>query len=124
MTYVVNRNLGTAAVAGSDPASRERLAALAAGAAGLGATEICLQGPLPASADDEAERTIGARQRRRPDIGLLRQRALDHLAAPARDPGPRRLLAPATRSAASRSCSPATTMPPCSPATSGSSRPR
>jgi len=52
LTYVVNRNLDTAAVAGADPASRERLAALVAEAHELGATEICLQGPLPAGGDD------------------------------------------------------------------------
>ena len=42
----------------------------------------------------EAERGIGARQRRHPDIDLLRQRALDHLAASVPDPGLRRLLTP------------------------------
>lgn len=42
----------------------------------------------------EAERGIGARQRRHPDIDLLRQRALDHLAASVADPGTRRLLTP------------------------------
>ncbi len=42
----------------------------------------------------EAERNIGARQRRHPDIDLLRQRALDHLAAAVPDPGLRRLLTP------------------------------
>jgi FO synthase len=53
LTYVVNRNLDTAAVAGADPASRERLATLAAEARELGATEICMQGPLPATSDDD-----------------------------------------------------------------------
>jgi FO synthase len=52
LTYVVNRNLDTAVVAGTDPASRDRLAALVAEARELGATEICLQGPLPAGDDD------------------------------------------------------------------------
>ena len=42
----------------------------------------------------EAEANIGARQRRHPDIDLLRQRALDHLAASVPDPGLRRLLTP------------------------------
>ena len=42
----------------------------------------------------EAERNIGARQRLHPDIDLLRQRALDHLAASVPDPGLRRLLTP------------------------------
>src|SRR6202012_1880396 len=43
LTYAVNRNLDTAAVAGADPGSRERLAALVAEASDLGATEICMQ---------------------------------------------------------------------------------
>ena len=47
LTYVVNRNLDTSVVAGADPGSRERLAALVAEARDLGATEICMQGPLP-----------------------------------------------------------------------------
>jgi cation diffusion facilitator CzcD-associated flavoprotein CzcO len=42
----------------------------------------------------EAERGIGARQRRHPDIDLLRQRALDHLTASVRDGWLRRLLTP------------------------------
>ena len=42
----------------------------------------------------EAERNIGARQRRHPDIDLLRQRALDHLATSVRDARLRRLLTP------------------------------
>ena len=42
----------------------------------------------------EAERGIGARQRRHPDIDLLRQRALDHLVAAVPDPGQRRLQTP------------------------------
>jgi cation diffusion facilitator CzcD-associated flavoprotein CzcO len=42
----------------------------------------------------EAERGIGARQQRHPDIDLLRQRALDHLAAAVGDVGLRRLLTP------------------------------
>ena len=42
----------------------------------------------------EAERGIGARQQRHPDIDLLRQRALDHLSASVRDLRLRRLLTP------------------------------
>ena len=42
----------------------------------------------------EAERSIGARQRRHPDIDLLGQRALDHLTASVPDAGLRRLLTP------------------------------
>jgi 5-amino-6-(D-ribitylamino)uracil---L-tyrosine 4-hydroxyphenyl transferase len=53
LTYAVNRNLDTAAVAGADPRSRERLAALVAEARDLGATEICMQGPLPPDSNDD-----------------------------------------------------------------------
>jgi cation diffusion facilitator CzcD-associated flavoprotein CzcO len=42
----------------------------------------------------EAERGIGARQRRHPDIDLLRQRALDHLAGSVADAELRRRLTP------------------------------
>jgi cation diffusion facilitator CzcD-associated flavoprotein CzcO len=42
----------------------------------------------------EAERGIGARQRRHPEIDLLRQRALDHLAGSVGDAGLRRMLTP------------------------------
>ncbi len=42
----------------------------------------------------EAERNIGARQRRHPDIDVLHQRAMDHLAASVSDPELRRLLTP------------------------------
>jgi FO synthase len=52
LTYVVNRNLDTARVAGSDRASRQRLAALVYEARQLGATEICMQGPLGDADDD------------------------------------------------------------------------
>ncbi|MFE3795356.1 FO synthase [Nocardia tengchongensis] len=58
LTFVVNRNLDTAAVSGS--AARERLAALVAEAHQLGATEICVQGPLPADSDDEYLALIAA----------------------------------------------------------------
>lgn len=53
LTYVVNRNLDPAAVAGADERSRMRLAALVAEAGALGATEICMQGPLPPDSDDD-----------------------------------------------------------------------
>ena len=53
LTYVVNRNLDPAAVAGAAPGARERLAALVTEAVALGATEICMQGPLPPGADDD-----------------------------------------------------------------------
>jgi len=42
----------------------------------------------------EAERNIGARRLRHPDIDVLRQRALDHLAASVHDAGLRHLLTP------------------------------
>ncbi len=42
----------------------------------------------------EAERGLGARQRRHPDIDLLRQRALDHLTGSVPDPGLRDRLTP------------------------------
>jgi FO synthase len=70
LTYAVNRNLDTAAVAGADPASRERLAALAAEARALGATEICMQGPLPASCDDDYLDLIVAVKAAAPEIHL------------------------------------------------------
>ena len=70
LTYVVNRNLDTAAVAGTDPASRERLAVLAAEAAELGATEICMQGPLPAPGDDDYLDLITAVKAAAPGIHL------------------------------------------------------
>ena len=53
LTYVVNRNLDPPAVAGTDPRRREQLAALVTEARDLGATEICLQGLLPADSDDD-----------------------------------------------------------------------
>jgi cation diffusion facilitator CzcD-associated flavoprotein CzcO len=42
----------------------------------------------------QAENGLGARQRRHPDIDLLRQRALDHLAGAVADPGLRSALTP------------------------------
>lgn len=53
LTYAVNRNLDTAAVAGTGAPARARLTALVAEARELGATEICMQGPLPADTDDD-----------------------------------------------------------------------
>ncbi|BAL88690.1 hypothetical protein AMIS_34700 [Actinoplanes missouriensis 431] len=50
LTFVVNRNLDTERVGAGTDESRERVRALVAEAAGLGATEICMQGPLPAGA--------------------------------------------------------------------------
>jgi FO synthase len=70
LTYVVNRNLDTAAVAGRDPGSRDRLTALVAEAHGLGATEICMQGPLPPDADDDHLDLIAAVKAAAPEIHL------------------------------------------------------
>ena len=70
LTYVVNRNLDTAAVAGADQVSRERLAALVAEADELGATEICMQGPLPADSDDDYLDLIAAVTAAAPGIHL------------------------------------------------------
>lgn len=53
LSYAVNRNLDTAAVCGASPPARDRLAALVSEARELGATEICMQGPLPADSDDD-----------------------------------------------------------------------
>jgi FO synthase subunit 2 len=70
LTYVVNRNLDTPAVAGADPRSRERLAALAAEARDLGATEICMQGPLPPDSDDDYLDLIAAVKASAPELHL------------------------------------------------------
>jgi FO synthase subunit 2 len=70
LTYVVNRNLDTPAVAGTDPKSRERLAALVAEAGELGATEICMQGPLPPDSDDDYLDLIAAVKASAPEIHL------------------------------------------------------
>ena len=70
LTYVVNRNLDTAAVAGPDATSRERLAALVAEAHALGATEICMQGPLPPDSADDYLDLIAAVKVAAPDIHL------------------------------------------------------
>jgi 5-amino-6-(D-ribitylamino)uracil---L-tyrosine 4-hydroxyphenyl transferase len=70
LTYVVNRNLDPAAVAGAGPGPRERLAALVSEAWSLGATEICMQGPLPADSDDDYLDLIAAVKSAAPDIHL------------------------------------------------------
>jgi 5-amino-6-(D-ribitylamino)uracil---L-tyrosine 4-hydroxyphenyl transferase len=70
LTYIVNRNLDTAAVAGADPRSRERLAGLVAEARELGATEICMQGPLPPDSDDDYLDLIAAVKATAPEIHL------------------------------------------------------
>ena len=70
LTYVVNRNLDPSAVAGPDPRSRRRLAALVAEAGELGATEICMQGPLPPDSDDDYLDLIAAVRAAGPEIHL------------------------------------------------------
>ncbi|WP_432490984.1 FO synthase [Kineococcus gypseus] len=50
VTVVVNRNLDTERVGAGTPAARARVRELAAEAQRLGATEVCVQGPLPAGA--------------------------------------------------------------------------
>jgi len=70
LTYVVNRNLDPAAVAGRDRRSRDRLAALVTEAADLGATEVCLQGPLPPGVDDDYLDLIAAVRAAGPRIHL------------------------------------------------------
>ena len=84
LTYVVNRNLDTATVAGADPAARERLGALVAEARALGATEICMQGPLPASSDDDYLDLIAAVKAAAPGIHLHAFRAPELLDGAAR----------------------------------------
>jgi len=70
LTYVVNRNLDTAVVAGRDRRSRDRLTALVAEASDLGATEVCMQGPLPPDADDDYLDLIAAVKASAPEIHL------------------------------------------------------
>jgi 5-amino-6-(D-ribitylamino)uracil---L-tyrosine 4-hydroxyphenyl transferase len=70
LTYVVNRNLDTRAVAGAGPQARARLAALVAEADELGATEICLQGPLPPDSDDDYLDLIAAVKAAAPPLHL------------------------------------------------------
>lgn len=69
LTYVVNRNLDPSAVAGTDQRSRKRLATLVAEASELGATEICMQGPL-ADSDDDYLDLIAAVKASAPEIHL------------------------------------------------------
>lgn len=70
LTYVVNRNLDPPAVAGAAPGARARLTALVTEAAELGATEICMQGPVPAGSDDDYLDLIAAVQAAAPGIHL------------------------------------------------------
>jgi 5-amino-6-(D-ribitylamino)uracil---L-tyrosine 4-hydroxyphenyl transferase len=70
LTYVVNRNLDPAAVAGRDQRSRDRLAALVAEASDLGATEVCMQGPLPPGVDDDYLDLVAAVRASGPEIHL------------------------------------------------------
>jgi FO synthase subunit 2 len=84
LTYVANRNLDTSAVAGADPRSRERLAALVAEARELGATEICMQGPLPPGSDDDYLDLIAAVKAPAPGIHLHAFRAPELLDGAAR----------------------------------------
>ena len=84
LTYVVNRNLDTAAVAGADQGSRTRLAALVAEASELGATEICMQGPLPPDSDDDYLDLIAAVKAPAPEIHLHAFRATELLDGAAR----------------------------------------
>jgi FO synthase subunit 2 len=70
LTYAVNRNLDTGAVAGRDRRARDRLAALVAEASDLGATEVCMQGPLQPGADDDYLDLIAAVKAAAPEIHL------------------------------------------------------
>jgi FO synthase subunit 2 len=70
LTYVVNRNLDPSAVAGADPGSRARLTALVTEASDLGATEICMQGPLPPGPDDDYLDLIAAVHAAAPQVHL------------------------------------------------------
>jgi FO synthase len=71
ITFVVNRNLDTAVVGAADPATDRLLEALVDEAWALGATEICLQGPLPPGAPDDGYlRLIRAIHARAPGLHL------------------------------------------------------
>jgi len=84
LTYVVNRNLDTRAVAGRDEQRRRRLTALVTEAWDLGATEICMQGRLlPVDKDDYLD-LITAIKQAAPDIHLHAFRPPDLVAAAAR----------------------------------------
>jgi 5-amino-6-(D-ribitylamino)uracil---L-tyrosine 4-hydroxyphenyl transferase len=84
LTYVVNRNLDPPAVAGADPGSRDSLAALVTEASELGATEICMQGPLPSGSDDDYLDLIAAVKASAPGIHLHAFRATELLDGAAR----------------------------------------
>ncbi len=84
VTYAVNRNLDPPAVAGADPESRRRLAALVTEARDLGATEVCMQGPLPPDADDDYLDLIAAVKAAAPAIHLHAFRPAELLAGAAR----------------------------------------
>jgi 5-amino-6-(D-ribitylamino)uracil---L-tyrosine 4-hydroxyphenyl transferase len=84
LTYVVNRNLDTSAVAGPGARARERLAALVTEARELGATEICMQGPLPPDSDDDYLDLIAAVNASGPEIHLHAFRPPELLDATAR----------------------------------------
>jgi 5-amino-6-(D-ribitylamino)uracil---L-tyrosine 4-hydroxyphenyl transferase len=84
LTYVVNRNLDTSAVAGRDQKSRNRLAALVAEASELGATEICMQGALPPDSDDDYLELIAAVKAPAAEIHLHAFRAPELLDGAAR----------------------------------------
>ena len=60
----------SAAVAGRDQRSRDRLAALVTEASDLGATEVCMQGPLRPDADDDYLELIAAVKAPAPGIHL------------------------------------------------------
>lgn len=53
LTFVVNRNLDTTRVGAGTDASRARVRDLVVEAVALGATEVCVQGPLPPGAPDD-----------------------------------------------------------------------
>ena len=99
LTYVVNRNLDTSAVAGAGRRARERLAALVTEAAELGATEICLQGPLPPDSDDDYLDLIAAVKAPAPQIHLHAFRAPELLDGAARRGMPLAEFLPAARAA-------------------------
>ncbi len=99
LTYVVNRNLDTSAVAGTDQRSRKRLAALVAEARELGATEICMQGPLLPDSDDDYLDLIAAVKAPAPEIHLHAFRAPELLDGAARRGMPLEEFLPAAREA-------------------------
>jgi 5-amino-6-(D-ribitylamino)uracil---L-tyrosine 4-hydroxyphenyl transferase len=99
LTYVVNRNLDPQAVAGVDPAARERLAALVSEAGELGATEICMQGPLPPDSDDDYLDLISAVKAAAPNIHLHAFRPAELLDGAARRGMPLQAFLAAARQA-------------------------